>query len=164
MVNIGEFKKFKIFKELNERELELIANIAKEETYESDSRIFEEKALARNLYLTLEGKIEIKMRGNGIDQIVIDQVESGEIFGWSAVTQPYTFTAAAWTLEKTKLIVLKSERLIDLFEKNNHLGYRVVKEIAAVISRRLKATESKFVEILRKEKIRAKVAEYQRNK
>lgn len=145
MVNIEQLKKFKIFKELNERELELIANIAKEETDEAGARIFEEKALARNLYLILEGKIEIKIHCAGDERVVvIDQIEPGEIFGWSAVTEPYTFTAAAWTLEKTKLIVLKGERLKELFEKNNHLGYRVVKEIASVISRRLKAAESKL--------------------
>lgn len=149
MMDREKLKKFKIFKDLNERELDLIANIAKEETYESGERIFAEKALATTLYLTLEGKINIKISETGGEHIVIDQVGPNEIFGWSAVTEPYTFTAAAWTSEKTKLIVLKGERLIELFEKNNHIGYRVVKEIAAVISRRLKATESKFVETLR---------------
>jgi CRP/FNR family transcriptional regulator len=97
------------------------------------------------LYLVLEGKVEIKIRCAGDERVVvIDQIEPGDIFGWSAVTEPYTFTAAAWTLEKTKLIVFKGERLKELFEKNNHLGYRVIKEIASVISRRLKAMSSKF--------------------
>lgn len=164
MVDVSIIKKFKIFKGLSDRELESIADIAQEETYEADSRLFEEKSLARNLYLTLEGKIEIKMRGNGVEQLAFDQVGPGEIFGWSAVTEPYTFTAAAWTLEKTHLIILKGERLLDLFEKNNHVGYRIMREIAAVVSRRLKATESKFIEIIRKEKIRLKVMEYQQNK
>jgi len=149
MVDIEKLKKFKIFKDLNERELELIANIAKEEIYEAGARIFAEKALATDLYLTLEGKVEIKISGDSVEPVVIDQVGSGEIFGWSTVTEPYTFTAAAWTLEKTKLIILKGERLRELFETNNHIGYRVVKEVAAVISRRLKAMESKFVETLR---------------
>lgn len=145
MIGIEELKKFKIFKELNERELGLIVDIAKEDTCEAGARIFAEKALATNLYLILEGKIEIKIRCAGDERVVVlDQIEPGEIFGWSAVTEPYTFTAAAWTLEKTKLIVLKGERLKELFEKNNHLGYRVIKEIASVISRRLKAMSSKF--------------------
>lgn len=147
MMDKDKLKKFKIFTDLNERELELIVDIAREETYESGERIFAEKALATTLYLTLEGKVEIKISGSGGEHIVIDRVGPGEIFGWSTVTEPYTFTAAAWTAEKTKLIVLKGERLRELFEKNNHIGYRVVKEIASVISRRLKALESKLVEI-----------------
>ncbi len=146
MITIEELKKFKVFEGLNERELELFVNIAKEETYESDSRIFEEKALAVNLYLLLEGKVEITLKCGNDELIKIDQVGPGEIFGWSAVTDPRTFTAAAWTVEKTKLIVVKGERLIDLFEINNHLGYRMLKKLSALISRRLRAMESKFVE------------------
>ncbi len=146
MVDREKLKSFKIFRDLNEREAELIAGIAREETYELGERIFAEKALATTLYLTLEGKVEIKISGDRGEQVVIDRVGTGEIFGWSAVIEPYTFTAAAWTSEKTKLIALKGERLKELFVKNNHIGYRVIKEIAVVISRRLKALELKFAE------------------
>lgn len=146
MITIEELKKFKVFEGLNERELELFVNITKEETYESDSRIFEEKALAVNLYLLLEGKVKITLKCGNDELIKIDEVGPGEIFGWSAVTDPRTFTAAAWTVEKTKLIVVKGKRLIDLFEINNHLGYRMLKKLSALISRRLRAMESKFVE------------------
>jgi CRP-like cAMP-binding protein len=149
MVDREKLKSFKIFRDLNERETELIAGIAGEETYELGERIFAEKALATTLYLTLKGKVEIKVSGDCSEQVVIDRVGPGEIFGWSAVIEPYTFTAAAWTSEKTKLIALKGERLRELFVKNNHIGYRVIKEIAAVISRRLKALELKFAETVR---------------
>lgn len=149
MVDREKLKSFKIFRDLNERETELIAGIAREETYELGERIFAEKALATTLYLTLEGKVEIKISGDRSKQVVIDRVGPGEIFGWSAVIEPYTFTAAAWTSEKTKLIALRGERLKELFVKNNHIGYRVIKEIAVVISRRLKALESKFANTVR---------------
>jgi len=149
MVNINQLKQFKIFKHLNDREVEIIAGIAREETYEADKRIFEEKALANNLYLALDGQVEIKIRGDRENYVVIDRIEGGDIFGWSAVVEPRTFTAAAWTTEKTNIIILGGEELGDLFEKNTHIGYRVVREIAAVISRRLKAMEKKFVETTR---------------
>lgn len=149
MVKVNQLKQFKIFKELNEREIELIAGIAQEETYQAGARIFEEKALANNLYLALDGQVEIKIRGEGENYVVIDRIGSGDIFGWSAVVEPRTFTAAAWTTEKANLIVLGGEKIGDIFEKNNYIGYRVVKEIAAVISRRLKAMEKKFVETIR---------------
>lgn len=149
MIEIDKLKKFKIFKGLNERELETIAKLAKQKTYEAGSRIFEEKALATHLYLILEGKIEVKTRcGKGSEQIKIDEIGPGKIFGWSAVTEPYTFTAATWTVEQSRVIVLDGRKLRDLFMSNNHIGYRVVKEVAAVISRRLKAMEAKFIEIL----------------
>jgi CRP-like cAMP-binding protein len=149
MVNVDQLKHFKIFKGLNEREVEIIAGIAREETYEARKRIFEEKALANDLYLALDGQVEIKIRGDGDKYVIIDRIEGGDIFGWSAVVEPRTFTAAAWTTKKTNIIILGGEELGDIFEKNTHIGYRVVREIAAVISRRLKAMEKKFVETMR---------------
>jgi CRP-like cAMP-binding protein len=151
MVEIDRLKKFKILQGLNERELETIAQLAKKRTYEAGSRIFEEKALATHLYLVLEGKIEVKVRCIGSEQIKIDEVGPGRIFGWSAVTEPYTFTAATWAVEQSEVIVFDGRKLRDLFANNNHIGYRVVKEVAAVISKRLKGIEAKFVEILCKE-------------
>lgn len=149
MVNVDQLTQFNIFKGLNEREIEILAGIAREETYDAGKRIFEEKALANNLYLTLDGQVEIKIRGDGDNYVIIDRIEGGDIFGWSAVVEPRTFTAAAWTTEKTNIIILGGEELGDIFEKNTHIGYRVVREIAAVISRRLKAMEKKFVETMR---------------
>ena len=149
MVDITLLKNFKIFKGLNEREIEIIAAAAREETYEAGKRIFEEKALANNLYLALDGQIEIKIRGDGDTYVIIDRVEAGDIFGWSALVEPRTFTAAAWVTKKANIIVLSGDKLKDIFETNNHIGYRVIKEIAAVISRRLKAMEKKFAEITR---------------
>jgi len=150
MMNVDQLKQFKIFRGLNDREIEIIAGIAREETYDAGKRIFEEKALANNLYLALDGEVEIKIRGDGEKYVIIDRIGSNDIFGWSAVVEPRTFTAAAWTTKKTNIIILGGEELGDIFEKNTHIGYRVVREIAAVISRRLKAMEKKFVEIMRK--------------
>ncbi|MCP2604885.1 cyclic nucleotide-binding domain-containing protein [Candidatus Aminicenantes bacterium AH-873-B07] len=153
MVSIEELKKFEVFKELTDAELENIREIAKEEEYEAEERIFEEKSLAINMYLVLEGKVEIRMRGDmGVEQLTIDTVGSGEIFGWSAVTEPFTFTAAAWTGEKSKVLVLNGELLRDLFKKNNHIGYKIMMKIAAVISTRLRRLNKKFVDILSKSK------------
>lgn len=144
MVSIENLKNFIIFKDLNERELLLLCEIAKEITYEAGIRIFEEKSLARNLHLLLEGKVEIRLRCSDAGYVVIDTIIPGEIFGWSAITDPYTFTASAWTVENTRLIVFDTDAIADLFEKNNHIGYRVVKALASVIGRRVRALETKI--------------------
>lgn len=138
---LADLKKFSIFDGLDDRDLQLIAEHAKEETYRKGSRIFEEKALATDLYMVIEGRIAIKM-GNR----EVDYVEPGGIFGWSTVTEPYTFTAAAWVAEETRALVIRGEVLRDIFEKNSHIGYLVMREIASVISRRLKALRYKLSE------------------
>ena len=73
-------------------------------------------------------------------------IEPDEIFGWSAVTEPFTFTAAAWTLEPSELLVLNGKVLLDLFKKNNHIGYKIMMKIASVISSRLKHLSQKLAD------------------
>ena len=148
MVRTELLKDFPIFHDLNERELELIAAMGEEETRETGTRIFEEKALAKYLYLVLEGKVELKIRGEGDKHVVVDRAGPGDVFGWSAVTEPHTFTAGAWTAEKTCMIYFEGEILQRLFESNNHIGYRVLKEILTIVSRRLKARETELVRSL----------------
>lgn len=148
MASVEELKGFKIFKGLNDRELELVANIAQEETHDAGVRMFEEKAKATHLYLVLDGKVEIKVKTADEDRVTVAEVTPGEILGWSVIVEPFVRTAGAWVVEKTKVLSLSAESLRDLFEKNNHIGYRVTKEIAAIISGRLKALDAKYAEKL----------------
>lgn len=149
MVSTDDLKRFAIFKGLNDRELDLIVDIAKEETVEADVRLFEEKAHATDLYLVLEGMVDVKVKGVGDERITIAHVEPGQILGWSAIVEPHMRTAGAWIQKKARLITLKADSLKDLFEKNNHIGFRVMKVIASLISDRLKALDTKYAEKLR---------------
>ena len=149
MVSIDDLRRFTLFKGLNERELELIVKIAKEETVEADVRLFEEKATATDLYLVLEGMVDVKVKGGDDERITIAHVEAGQLLGWSAIVEPYVRTAGAWIQKKARLITLRADSLKDLFEKNNHIGYRVMKAIASLISDRLKALNAKYAEKLR---------------
>ena len=147
MIPLEDLKKFQIFKCLSDYELENIREIAKKEELDADRKVFSEKSIASRLYLILKGRVVIKMRGvSSNNQLPIDTIGPGEIFGWSAVAEPHTFTAAAQTLEKSEFLVINSDVLRDLFKKNNHVGYKVMSEIASVISSRLRNLSQKFVD------------------
>lgn len=146
MTSIHDLKAFDIFRELMDPELENIAEIAKKEDYDANKRIFEEKSWANNLYLVVKGLVVIKMKGDmGGEQLPIDTIGPGDIFGWSAVTEPHAFTAAAWTTKKSEILVFKGKSLLDLFKINNHIGYKVMSKVAAVISSRLRKINQKLV-------------------
>jgi len=145
MVKIKDLKLFGIFSELNDNELENIAEIAKHEKYEKDRRIFQEKSIARNLYLVKGGSIEIRMRAAGGKEMSIDLVGPGEVFGWSAVTEPHAFTAASYAIEASEVFVVNGSVLRDLFKKNNHIGYKVMMKVASVIAHRLRSLNEKCV-------------------
>lgn len=144
ITDIGELREFKIFEELNDRELETVAKIAKTETLGPGARLTELGSPASRLYLVKEGLVTVLMpAGPDGKEVPVDEIGPGDIIGWSAITGPYLYTASTECAESSTLIVLNSNRLRELFEVNNHVGYRVLKGIGNVISRRMAALEKR---------------------
>lgn len=143
VTDTGELREFKIFDELNERELELVAKIAKTETLGPGARLTEIGAPASRTYLIKEGSVSIFVLGADGKEIEVDRVGAGDVIGWSALTGPYVYTAACACAERSHLIVLNGARMRELFENNNHIGYRVLKGIGNIISKRMSALEKK---------------------
>lgn len=153
MVTIDVLKGVTILRELADHELENIAKIAHERTYESGARIFAEGALAQRMFILLEGEVELRIWNNHeTGPFTVDTITNGEIFGWSALTEPYSLTAAAWVTKEAKVIAISGDSLRDLFEKNNHIGYLVMRRIASVISWRLKNLRAKLLESVQVQK------------
>lgn len=148
MVKIGEIKNFEIFKDLNDDELNELVSIAEKRSLDPQQRIFGEGEWARKIYLLLDGKIRIQFKSNAETEILtIETINKGDIFGWSAVTEPYSLTATALSDCKSTVIAWRGDALRDLFEKNPHLGYVFVREIARVISSRYKHARAKLMEV-----------------
>lgn len=141
-----ELRRFNIFKRLTDSELEIIQEIVSKEKHEAEERIIEEKSEATKLYLVLEGRASIKERGSfGKREMIIDDALPGEIFGWSAIAEPHTYTAAVTATERSVFLTIDSKTLLDLFEKNKDIGYKVMAEIASVISSRFRKVIGQFV-------------------
>ncbi len=137
---IDELHQFKVFAELDEADFESIARIAHVQEFETAQKLTTEGVAANQLYLFLKGKAAVKVRGPDGCQVLIDEVGAGEVLGWSAVMEPYVYTASAWTTEQSEVIVVNGNRLRELFEANKHIGYQVIKGIGEVISRRFGQT------------------------
>jgi CRP-like cAMP-binding protein len=138
-----DLREFKIFDELNERELEIIAKIAKTEELGKGAYLTQAGASATNLYLIKKGLVSIMSLRPGGKEVPVDEVGPGQVVGWSTLTGPYLYTASTVTAEKSTLIVVNGNKLREVFEVNNHIGYRVLKGIGYVVARRMAAIEAK---------------------
>jgi CRP/FNR family cyclic AMP-dependent transcriptional regulator len=126
-VDTAMLREFKIFDELNDRELETIAKAAKWEELGPGARLSEAGTPAKHLYLIVEGLLDVNVVGPHGKSIGADQIGPGQVFGWGAIVGPYIYTASGVTAEKTKFIVFSGSKLREIFEVNNHIGYRVLK-------------------------------------
>jgi len=150
--------KFPIFERLTDEELDRIADLCREEVYEAGATILEEGGAADYLYLLEEGEVVLEMELElqpyaSPKQTTIEVATPGEVFGWSALVKPHTWTLSARCLERAKVIVIKGSDLLDLFEREPHIGYQMTAMVSQIIASRLKDTREKLTDFLRGEEL-----------
>ncbi len=143
LTEIADLREFKIFEELDDQELDSIAKIARLEELGKGAYLTRTDSPASNLYLVKKGLVTILAPGPHGKEVPVEEVGPGNVVGWSTVTGPYIYKATSMTAEESTLIVISGKKLRHLFEINNHVGYRVLKGIGYVVSRRLTAIEAK---------------------
>ena len=148
MISLQDLRRFDIFNGLEDGELAEIAALCREHVYEPESICFTEGSKAEDLYLLREGQIEIKIelrRPWRHTKSTVTTIGPGRLFGWSALVEPGVFTASARCTKRAEVITVRGADLIDLFEKNSHIGYVVMKNLSAVIGSRLTRTRQRLL-------------------
>ena len=145
-VNAHVLKGFEVFKGLGDNELAKIAELCYVRTLNEGDHIFEEGARATDVHLCRSGKVDIMawVREPWNSNVAVHRVEPGELFGWSALVAPYTYTASAECVEAGKEICIKGSELLQLFDQNQHVGNVVMRNISAEISERLTQTRKRL--------------------
>jgi CRP/FNR family transcriptional regulator len=133
-----------LFTGLSGEELQEIAAIARESAYEEGDLILAEDELAKELFILCEGRVQVHIRLRSPvepdGETIIEEVEPGRIFGWSSMVKQRRFTASVKALEPVKALVMDADKMNALFDRNAHIGFVVMKQLAEVIASRLRHT------------------------
>jgi CRP/FNR family cyclic AMP-dependent transcriptional regulator len=146
MVDIALISESSIFGGLSKKELEQVADIAVLEKQPAGYQVIEENETASDLYLVSEGRVAVKMKSRTGQEVVIDELGPGSLFGWSAVLDDQAFTAAVSTVEPSTLIAIDGPRLRRVFQEYPAIAAHLVTSIAIVISSRLGHLRSRLVD------------------
>jgi len=148
MVSIEALRNCELFEELSEAELAEIVPLCQEKSYPAGAIIFTEDQTAEYLCILQRGRVAVQMQLRSMAQIsgetTVEVVEPGRIFGWSALVKQRRLTATARCLEDVEIIAVNGEALNQLFERNAHIGFVVMKRLADVISSRLRLTRERL--------------------
>jgi CRP/FNR family cyclic AMP-dependent transcriptional regulator len=144
MVTVEALHCCELFNGLCDEELEQIAEFAGVETYQPDEIICGEREVADRLFILQTGRVRVRAHLHSAlepgGEATIDEVEPGRIFGWSSLVKQRRFTASARAVEPVQVIVLQAADLNALFDRNVHIGFVVMKQLAEVIASRLQHT------------------------
>ena len=128
-------KEIELFKGIDYEAMNEITGICSEESYSKDAILFEKDEEARCLYILLEGTVKLVIKNGG--SIIYHLKEPGEIFGWSSMVEHGCYTASGICSTNLKAIKIEKEKLNKIFNKHPDVGFKVLKRLAGVISRRL---------------------------
>jgi CRP-like cAMP-binding protein len=125
-----------LFKGVSQRVMNQIGRSGEELMYKKDSIIFDAGAEARYLYELVEGNVDIMMLER--DVVHLTATRAGQIFGWSALVEPYLYTASAKCASDTKVIRISRDSIENAIRKHPEEGLAILQHLAGIISKRLR--------------------------
>lgn len=125
-----------LFKGLSQGALEAIRKEGAEKSYGPSDQVFREDDHAADFYVLAEGNVRLVMGDAEELCFVVDN--AGEVFGWSALVEPYRYRATARCAGPSRLVVLP-RRAVEEVERNYPRdGLVIFKNLAAIVTEKLR--------------------------
>ena len=147
MISTEMLRRYPFFAGLSESQLRGIAMIAEERTYPEKTVIFKEEEPAQYFYILVSGDIELLYSGGGQGSVVnayVGSVVQGEVFGFSALLEPYKMTTAARSEGPVSVIAIDAHGLRAMCEVDPRLGYTIMTHLSMALAERLYATRTQL--------------------
>lgn len=148
-------KQADIFYELSSTQLELVASICEEKTYQTGDIIFGENTTGDELYVIANGEVAIQVDPAlvGADSSAgpqsIATLRRGQSFGEVALVDQGVRSAAARCIKHdTRLLVIPRDKLMLLCDTYPQLGYRLMRNLAADLAMKIRNTDLQIREQL----------------
>lgn len=135
------------FKDLDPEYIATIAACGKNVVFQKGEYIAREGQAANHFFIIREGRVAIDILTVEKGPVIIQTVESGDIFGWSWIIEPYFWRFDARALETTHAIALDGKCLRGKCEKDSKMGYQLLKRFSRVLAQRLEAARMQLMDI-----------------
>ena len=146
MINPDRLHRLSFFGFFDEDRRNAVAEVAEEEEVPQGITLFEEKQPANALYYLVEGYIDLYQRTFDTyypslsKDLLVGAVHPHEIFGLSAMVEPYTYRATARTAQPCNYVKFDGPRLRALIEEDCRLGYIFMRQVTFALRDRLNDT------------------------
>jgi CRP-like cAMP-binding protein len=133
--------------ELHEPVLERLAEISALRRYSRGAVLFREGSRNGELFLLRSGRVTLEMNVPGRGRLAILTLGPGEMAAWSALVGDGEMTATAVALDDVEAVVAPAHKLREISEQDHAFGYRLMRRMAAALSRRLLATRLQLLDL-----------------
>lgn len=151
MISPELLRRFPFFSFMGDAQLKAVAMIAEEQEYKAGNTIIESNTPALSLFFLLEGSVAYYYLITSEHdpyyhkEHYISDFNPGEIFGISALIEPYIFTAAVRADKPCKLIRIDAPALRALCEVDAKLSCGLMRAVAKAAMERLQITRVQLI-------------------
>jgi CRP-like cAMP-binding protein len=129
-------KESDLFKGVSQRFITKIANNSEEASFKRNSTIFKAGEKASHFFVLMEGAIDISLGRKESAHMSVSK--PGEVFGWSALVEPYVYTANAKATKETRVIKVSRDLIEQAIGEHPAEGLAVLKNLTGIIAQRLR--------------------------
>ncbi len=133
-------KNARIFADLEDDELERIAEICKEQQFKSAKTLFNEGDPGNRLYIIAEGEVRISRNVPGSGEEALTVLKSGACFGEMAVFDRSERSTDAIANTDCTLITISRPDFEMLLDFDRDLAFKVLWSVVRLLSERLRIT------------------------
>ena len=150
MVSPETLRRFELFASLDEATLKALAMAGEKRSVDTGYWFFREGDHAKHVFIMLEGRVEIRvsLSPRDIHQIGVTSLREGDLFGWSALVDPYRYQLGAIAMTPCELVQFDGVRLCELFAHHPSVGYIMMSRITQIIGDRLINLRVRFVSLI----------------
>jgi len=138
MKEFDVLRKCDMFRALDDKQLREVEKMCNPEEFEAGVIICKQGFKEERLYVIEHGVVGIILEVGPLAQRQVQAVTDYEVFGWSAMLDPYICTATVKALEKTKVLAFDGQELSSLCLTKPEIGCRISRGIARVVAMRLR--------------------------
>ena len=129
-----------LFKDLDDTELAAVAEVCREETFESGEYIFRERESGNRLYLITQGEVRVSRSVPGSGEEALAVLKPGALFGEMAVFDRGDRSTDAISNGGTVVLTITRADFELLLDFNRELAHKVLWSVTRLLSARLRNT------------------------
>jgi len=131
------------FEKISNEQLRSIAQITQVVCYSKGHVLCKENESGEKVFFMVKGDVEVLYNIGEADQVSVDSLHNEEVFGCSALVEPYTYTETVRCLTQVEMLAIDAVELRALMERDCDLGVKLQKHIisrlmAQMVNLRLK--------------------------
>ena len=149
MATVDILRRSEFFGNLETRYLERLSGVSRAFSCRAGDVIFNEGDPAADLYVLADGRVALE-----IDILVVhdrpavptavDLVGPGDCFGWSALVEPYVYTASARCMNASTGVAMSRDTLLEIMQEDSSVGREVMTRLAQCVAHRLAHTRMRL--------------------